>query len=260
MENSAYSRPEVYEIAFSFRDYKIAVDFICDAVRLAGMDQIGSMVELGCGPGQYCLEFARRGTESAGIDLAPEMVAYARAKAEAERLPCRLLEADMRHVRLEKPVNLAVCMMATIHLLLTNRDILEHLDSVADNLTDNGLYLIEMTHPRDMLTSEKSTGDKWEMERDGIKVTTDWGSDATIDPLTEISDVTVRYKVEHRGECETLEGRDPFRLISLGLMRALIDQNGRFKIAAMYGDLDIKQPFDNSKKSWRMILLLRKFA
>ncbi len=260
MEDSAYNRPEIYEIAFSFRDYKIAVDFIKQAAKLAGLGRVESMVELGCGPGQYCLEFARRGNQSFGVDLSREMVDYANKKAEADGLPCQIIEADMRHFKLEKPVNLACSMMATFHLLLTNKDILQHLDCVADNLTSDGLYLIELTHPRDIYGNEKSTGDVWEIERDGVKVSTNWGSDAVMDPLTEISDVTVRYTIESEGKSETLESRDPFRNIGLGLIRALIEQNGRFNIAAMYGDLDVNQTLDNSKKSWRMILVLRKFA
>lgn len=258
MADSAYSRPEIYEIAFSFRDYKKAVDFVIEAAKLAGLDRIESMVELGAGPGQCCLEFARRDIKTFGVDLCPEMVSYGNQKASIDNLNCTFIEGDMRRFRLAQKVDLACCMMATVHLLLTNRDLASHLDAVADNLNDNGIYLMELSHPRDIFTQEKSAGNVWEIERDGVKVSTDWGSDAKIDPITEISDIMVRYKIEKDGVTETIEGRDPYRLISMGLMRALIQANGRFAIAGLYGDLNVDQPLDNDKKSWRMIFVLKK--
>jgi len=258
MSESAYSRPEIYELAFSFRDYPKAVDFLTEAAAAAGMSSIGSMVELGCGPGQYCLEFARRGVTSFGVDLSPEMVAYTQAKADDEKLPCQLIEADMRAFSLPQPLDLAVCMMATFHLLRTNRDVIEHFDSVADNLTDMGLYIIELSHPKDMFSPGSATRNKWTMDDGLVKVDTEWGCDAVIDPLTEINTGTVHFKVKHPTLVEEFSFQEQWREIPAGLIRALIELSGRFKIAAMYGDLDMNVPFDNSDKAWRMVIVLRK--
>ena len=98
------------------------------------------------------------------------------------------------------------------------------------------------------------------MEQDGTKVSTDWASDATTDYLTETSTGTVIYRVEKGGQINEYSSTESYRLITLGLLRALIEQNGRFHIAAMYGDLNINQPLDNDPKSWRMMVVLRKFA
>ncbi len=76
MTNSPYQYPELYELAFSWRDYSNAVDFISEAAALAGLTEIRSMVELGCGPGQYCREFARRGVTAYGVDSSPEMALW----------------------------------------------------------------------------------------------------------------------------------------------------------------------------------------
>jgi SAM-dependent methyltransferase len=218
------------------------------------------MVELGCGPGQYCREFSRRGKTAFGVDLETPMLAYLEQLCKDEDLTCRAINADMRAFRLPQPVDLAVCMMATFGHLLTNRDTVDHLNAVADNLTDGGIYIIELQHPRDMFCVGKSTDNCWTIEKDGLKVTTDWGSESTLDPLTEIEDVTTRYTVESEDTTETFESHTQTRHISAGLIRALIDNSSRFKIASMYGDLNIDQPFDNTKKSWRMILVLRKHS
>lgn len=260
MTESPYSLPEIYEIAFSFRDYPKSVDFITQAAAAAGLENIGSMIELGCGPGQYCLEFARRGTRAIGLDSSPEMTAWVKKKAETEKLPCHAIEDDFTSFTLAEPVDLAVCMMATFSHILTNKDAVANFNAVADNLTEDGIYLIELSHPRDFLTNDQSAGTKWEMERDGIKVDTDWAGQGETDPLTEVDDIKVTYTVTQNNKTEIFSSPSTHRNYTAGLMRALIDLSGRFKIATMYGDLDVDRPFDMHKKSWRMILVLRKYA
>ena len=258
MTNSPYQLPELYELAFSWRDYAKAVDFISEAAALAGLAEIRSMVELGCGPGQYCREFARRSVVSYGVDLCPEMALYAQKLYDEEKLPGYVLEADFRRFKLEQPVDLAVCMMATFNLLLTNEDVVSHFGSVADNLTEAGLYLIELPHPRDTFRADSCTENKWEMEKDGLKLSIDWASDSVTDPIAEIDRGTVRLTTTEDGVTRIFESPEAARRLGLGHLKALIDQSGRFEIAGMYGDLDVNRLFDNTKKSWRMIILLRK--
>lgn len=259
-QKSPYSEPEIYEFAFSWRDYPKAVDFITEAAAGAGWSDVRSMVELGCGPGQYCLEFARRGLKSFGVDLSPEMVSYTSEKSMKEKLDCEIVEADFKTFSLPCRVDLAVCMMNTFTYLLTNRDILEHFNAVADCLNQDGLYLIELSHPRDLFSPVKSAKNTWEMEKENFKLKIDWCSDATFDPLTEVDQGTVKINCVKDGKTRQIESNEQSRRISLGLIRSLIENSERFKIVSMYGDLDINQTFDNSDKSWRMILLLRKYS
>lgn len=255
-----YSDPEIYELAFSWRDYPKVVRFITEAARQAGLENISSMAELGCGPGQYCRQFARQSVKSYGLDLSDEMVAYASAACEKEKLDCHLIHGDMRSFKLPQVVDLAVCMMATIGYLLTNRDILDHFDAVAENLKPDGLYLIELPHPRDIFGEGKSTKNAWEINSDNLKVKIDWCTDAIFDPLDETDFGTVRINFERDGQPGVIEAKERTRRVNLGLIRSLIQLSGRFKIVSMFGDLDINQTFDNSEKSWRMILLLRKHS
>ena len=258
MTQSPYDVPELYEFAFEWRDYKKAVDFLTEAARINGVAEIASMVELGCGPGQYCREFARRGVTAFGIDISPDMVLYAQGIYDAEKLPGYILEADFRGFSLEKPVDLACCMMATFGYLLTNQDIVDHFNAVARNLRTGGLYVLELPHPRDIYDIDKSTKDVWEMEREGAKLSIDWCSDAVFNPIAETDRGTVRMVLEENGANRTLESPDCTRRLSLGNFKALLALSGKFEIAAAYGDLEINQDFDSTKKSWRYIPVLRK--
>lgn len=256
---SPYILPEIYEIAFSFRDYPQSIDFITLAAQKAGLSKIKSMVELGCGPGQYCREFARRSIKAYGVDISPEMVAYTKSKCQEEKLDCTVIEADFCHFTLKQPVDLAVCMMATFGYLLSNDEIINHFHTVADNLTENGIYLIELPHPRDIYNPHRDIKNYvWDMEKDGIKVHTDWGSDGVFDPITEIDSATVKISYERKGDKGSIESPDYMRRLGANVFHSLVKLSDRFEIFSTYGNLNINQPFDNSKNSWRMIPVLRK--
>ncbi len=258
MSQHPYERPELYELAFAWRDYGQSIDFLSEASRLAGLASVKSMVELGCGPAQYAREFARRGIESFGVDLAPEMALYAQKIFDEESLPGYILEADMRDFNLEHPVDLTVCMMATFGLLLTNDDVVSHFRAVARNLPTGGMYIIELPHPRDVYGVGSSTKNVWEMEKDGGKLSIDWSSDPDFDPITEVSTGDVIMTWEHDGTSDKHIAPEQFRQYSLGTLKALIDLAGGLEIAGIYGDLKVDVPFDNTKKSWRMVTVLRK--
>ncbi|MFQ5500571.1 MAG: class I SAM-dependent methyltransferase [Candidatus Zixiibacteriota bacterium] len=260
MAAKQYDQPELYELAFGWRDYSQAVDFLCEAAAEAGLAGPASMVELGCGPGQYCREFAKRGVRSFGIDLSPEMVSYAQGECKKEDLPCEIIEADFCKFHLPRPVDLACCMMATFSHLLTNKDTLDHFEAVANNLTSDGLYIIELPHPRDIYEGVSSTKNVWEMEEGGKNLEIDWASDETFDPITGIDTGTVHFRVKSDDKMESFSFVQQSRRISLGLFRALVERSGRFHISNLYGDIKTTQPFDNSKKSWRLVAVLRKFS
>jgi SAM-dependent methyltransferase len=57
-----------------------------------------ALLDLGCGPGLYASRLAHLGHRVAGIDYSPASVAYARATARRENLPCSYQEADLRQV------------------------------------------------------------------------------------------------------------------------------------------------------------------
>jgi SAM-dependent methyltransferase len=55
----------------------------------------GHILDVGCGPGLYCHELARRGYRATGFDFSGEPLAWAKSTAETENLDCRFFEADL---------------------------------------------------------------------------------------------------------------------------------------------------------------------
>jgi SAM-dependent methyltransferase len=66
-----------------------------EAQLAANSRQGDHVLDVGCGPGLYCHELARRGHRTTGFDFAPAPLNWARAVARAENLNCNFLLADL---------------------------------------------------------------------------------------------------------------------------------------------------------------------
>lgn len=101
--NDYYSQaPELYDE--TARGIPGDVEFYRDLAVASG----GPVVELGVGTGRIAIPTAQAGVEVIGIDIVPEMLEVARARAEAAAVASRLrlVQGDMRSFVLDAPVPL----------------------------------------------------------------------------------------------------------------------------------------------------------
>lgn len=255
-----YTIPEIYDIAFDFRDIPAEVDFLLEKTQKYLGRKVTSALELACGPAYHTREIARRNLIADGLDLEPRMVEYTRSLIVKEMLKANIIEADMRYHHSEKKYDMVYMMMASFGHLLTNRDILDNFICVADLLVDGGVYIISTAHPRDFYGDEKpSTKNIWTMTRGDITVETCWGEDnQQFDPLTEIDDIVVSFNVTTPEGKTRHEFPDRMRRCSIMTFKALVQLSGRFEIVDMYGTLDTGLKLSNDPKCWRFIPIMRK--
>jgi SAM-dependent methyltransferase len=255
-----YSLPEIYDIAFDFRDVPKQVDFLLEVAETYLGRKVASALELACGPGYHTREMARRGLVSDGLDLEPNMVAYTRKLVEEEGLGCTIHEGDMRGFVSEKKYDLVYCLMASFAQLETNDDIVSNFACAADLLADGGIYIISTAHPRDFYgDGESGTQINWTMTRGYIKVEACWGGDnQQFDPLTEVDDIVVSFEVTTPLGTTRYEFPDRYRRCSIMTFDALIKLSGQFEIVDLYGDFDKSLKLSNDHVCWRFIPILKK--
>jgi SAM-dependent methyltransferase len=71
---------------------------IDELITLTGLVAGDRVLDLGCGPGLYCQELARRGMQVEGWDYAPAAIEYARKQAQADGLDIRYVRDDYRNL------------------------------------------------------------------------------------------------------------------------------------------------------------------
>ena len=251
-----YSRAYYYDIVFR-RDVAGEVQFLVDLYRRHNGRPPGSMIDIACGPGYHAKLFAAQGIEAYALDLQPEMVAFAQSLDPEPNGLIHYLAADMRDYELPAPVDLALNSFDSIDCLETQDQIVDHFRAVARNLTAGGLYVMEITHPRDC--SMWNYGHfQYNGERDSVSVTLDWAVNRpSADPVTQVVDCEVVMTVVENGERKTFHDKARERFSTLQEYAALAKLSGALSVVESYGDYRLDQPFDNSAAAPRMIVVLK---
>lgn len=255
--NTLYQQAVYYDIVFG-RDVSPEVDFL---VALHGRHAGGpphSALDLACGPGYHAQEFAARGLRAVGLDLREEMLAFGRELAVRRGAEVEWMAADMREFRLAEPVDLAFTLFDGIDALTANEDLIRHFRAVAANLTPGGLYVVDLTHPRDCGLLDYGVF-RYRGERDGVTVEIEWATNRPVaDLVSGVARVEVEMRVDDRGEEIVLRDAAEERFLFPQEIRLLAALSGALEPAGWYGDYDVSVPLDHRPAARRMIAVLRR--
>jgi SAM-dependent methyltransferase len=252
-----YSNAFYYDIAFE-RDVSREVEFVLSVYQSLHNKMPGSALEIACGPGYHARALAKRGVQCAGLDFQADMVRLAKVKAQAEALQLGWIVADMRQFQLEQAVDLMLTMFDGLDGLLTNPDLLRHLQAVGNNLNPGGIYIVEIAHPRD-INYEHYMDYHYHGERDGVDVEVVWGiNHPTFDLVTGTTHTDIQIHVHEADQEVDIFDTAEERVIFPQELRLLADLTGTLKIVGWYGDFDMRQPLDYSPASKHMIVVFQK--
>ena len=129
---------EIYDELYS--DYEeSAIDLLQE---LAGR---GPALELGVGTGRVALPLCRRGIKITGIDASEAMIEKLRVKPEGTDI--KVVRGNFVEIDLEARFDLIYIVFNTFFSLLTQEEQLRCFQSVAEHLTQEGVFLIEAFVP-----------------------------------------------------------------------------------------------------------------
>jgi ubiquinone/menaquinone biosynthesis C-methylase UbiE len=254
-----YSKAKYYDIAFNFKNIPEENQTILDVFHRHNKKDARSFLDIGAGPASNAIQMSQRGLESFALDYSSEMVSYGTEKAKALGVSLTYLQGDMRSFELPERVDLAAIFMDSTSYLLTNEDVINHLRSVARHLNEDGLYLLEMSHPRDVFSVGKSSSTKWTAKQDGIEVSVQWGAEGDpFDPIKQTTMVTAKLKFKTPDDQGEIVDRSEQRCFTFQEVDALVKASDCFEMVDVIGSLKSGVSFSNDKACWRMIPVLRK--
>ncbi|MQY08505.1 class I SAM-dependent methyltransferase [Actinomadura macrotermitis] len=257
-----YDDPWAYALTCSFRDVAPEVDAVlgwCAEHRPASAGPVRTVLELAAGPAEHAREFARRGLTATALDLHPAMCAYADREARAAGVRLEVVQEDMTAFALGRRFDLVVTMLDSTSHLMTLDAFTAHLRRVAEHLAEDGLYVLEMSHPRDRLGDDPSVTTAWTVDRPGVHAAVQWGGpDDRLDPVTQIADDHVTVAITEAAGTRVIEDVVPYRFWTATELAAAIRLAGGLEAAAQYGDFGPVALTDPA--AWRMITVLRRTA
>ena len=255
--NDLYQLAQYYDIVFR-RDVSAEVQFVCDAYMQLNSHAPQSLLDLACGPGYHARTAAKLGLTAIGLDLRPEMLDLAHSYAEEDGVQVEWMAADMRYLQLESPVDVILNVFDGIDCLLTNDDLIAHFRAMSACLTDGGIYLVDVSHPR---YTSFSHYEKWTYakERDGVQVRINWAiNDPVVNPKTSISDTQLEILVNHDGESIRIVDRAQERIISAQEIDLLARFTDDLHPIGWYGGYDLTCLLEDNPLAERMIIILQK--
>ncbi|MFB4318697.1 class I SAM-dependent methyltransferase [Actinomadura sp. 21ATH] len=255
-----YDDPWAYQLACSFRAVPPEVDALLGwcARHRRSPGPVRRVLELAAGPAEHAVEFARRGVAATALDIHPAMCAYAAERAAAAGVELEVVQEDMTDFALGRRFDLVVTMLDSTSHLMTLDAFTAHLDRAAEHLDGDGLYIVEMAHPRDRLGAEPSVSGGWTVERADARATVRWGEPTDLlDPVTQVSDDHVTMVIEEgEGPARVLRDVVPYRFWSATEVDAAVRLSGALEPVARYGDFGEVAVTD--PEAWRMITVFRR--
>lgn len=153
MDLSFYSDPVLYDLAFT------PGSLVPFYTQLAGRAGPG-VLELGCGTGQLLAPIAARGHRAVGLDLAPAMLAAARARAPA----AVFVEGDMRAFDLGETFGLVFVARNSLLHLHGADELLACFACVRRHLRPGGIFAFDVFNPNVALLA-RAPGERAEVMR-----------------------------------------------------------------------------------------------
>lgn len=257
--NAFYRRAYYYDVVFK-RDVSPEIRFIQQIYRQFNNQQSpASLLDLACGPGYHARTFAAMGGRAVGLDLRPEMIAFAQAEAELEGAQVEWVAQDMRYFRLDAPVDVTLNAFDGIDCLTENSDLVAHLCAVGENLTSGGLYFIDVTNPAQLNFGHYGTY-RYSGERDGVQVDIQWAvNHPCVDVTSHIAHTELTMFVMDDGQSQVIQDSAVERVLTAQEIALLAQLSGMFKPVAWFGAYDLQRPLTNDPiASPRMIAVLQK--
>jgi hypothetical protein len=253
-----YEAAALYDLAFSYRDYGQETGFLRELYRRRRGRAAGSFLELAAGPAQHALAMLAAGLDAVALDLAPEMASYAHRLAAARGLSLPYLTADMASFSAPRRFDLVACMLCSASYLLTDDAVRSHLACVREALIDDGMYVLELSHPSE-LSGTRLSKEVWAVTDARGTLDVAWRGD----PATAVggiwqSDAELVYRPSDGSAPITVAASARQRGFRLDELLRLAEQSG-LEVEATLGafdeDVTLESPHAN-----RMIVVVRRRA
>lgn len=135
--NSFDFSAEFYDLLYKDKNYEREADFVEKVFSDFGKP--ASILEVGCGTGNYTRIFCQRGYDVSGLDISEKMISAAKNKCD-----CDFHVGDARNFSLGRKFDACVALFAVMGYMIENSDVLSALCNIRNHLKKGGLFVFDV--------------------------------------------------------------------------------------------------------------------
>ncbi|OYP31101.1 class I SAM-dependent methyltransferase [Rhodopirellula sp. MGV] len=241
-----YDYPQYFDMLFR-DETPVEVEFFEAAFERFAKCRVKRLLEPGCGSGRLVVALAAKGYDVTGIDLSPAMLKYTERKLKRRQLHATCVLGDMTSIEAKKPYHAAFCTYNTFRHLLTEKDAVTHLQTLADAIAPGGLYILGMH-----LTPEEeydAVTERFTIKHAGTELKTTISVPET-DEKKRLETLRVKLVAKRKsGDKIKIESEFPLRLYTPTQLKRLFKKvSDRWELVESFDfayDIDDPLPFDS---------------
>ncbi len=230
-------------IMFDENRWKEAPTVASYVKQIAKLNDGDTVLDAGCGLGRISVELASLNLDVTGVDIIQSELDAAKDSAEAEGVPLKLINADLRKFKSSKKFDCAINLYTSFGYCDTEEEDFVILKNIAKSLKKGGTFILECTS-RETAIMYFTPGETF--ERAGFTVVTEFSVQGAWQGL--VSKWTLIDKDGKKIVHQFVQ-----RLYSAAELCKIIKKAG-FSKAEAYGDFDFS-PYDQNARTMIIVAI-----
>lgn len=228
-----------YHLLYSHRNYSEAEHFITNLFGHLNLPKGSKVLDLACGKGRHALQIHNLGNNVIGLDLSPQSIDAANAKAEKG---LSFQTGDMRNLSFNSEFDLVVNLFTSFGYFKQEGDNVKVIKSIARSLRKDGLLVLDYLNVSKVVSGLPT---KETIVR----------KDISFDVSKTVIDGFIVKTIKFEDQEENFEFREHVKLISLVDFERIFEVCG-FEVKATFGDYNLNRFEENTSE--RLIFIARK--
>lgn len=134
----------MYDIIYQNKPYMRECRYLASLFEQYRKASAKSVLDCGCGTGNYALRLMKLGYKVSGFDLSAQMLSTAAQKLDQSNFTADLKKASLTNFEFSKKFDVIICMFSVLNYLTTTRAMNQALVRVREHLKKDSLFIFDV--------------------------------------------------------------------------------------------------------------------
>jgi 2-polyprenyl-3-methyl-5-hydroxy-6-metoxy-1,4-benzoquinol methylase len=226
-----------YDVFYKTKNYQKECRYLVGLFKRYASVKPKSILDLGCGTGNYLIPLSQMGYSLTGIDASSHMLGIARKKLREGNLKARLHQAKLQSFSLKRKFDAVICMFSVIDYVTKTKDVTSTFNNVSQHLNKDGHFIFDFWQESAV---ERNYSPKRTRVFSHGKFKLERHSQTKIDKIKNLC--TVHYECRLKKGTQLLKEYEEdhhLRFFGLDEMKSFLERAG-FRILNIHPFLDIR--------------------